>query len=288
MYNKIFISTVNEDSKTAENLFDFLVLYKYNPWLYFKNLLPGQQWDYEIRRELKKSDFIILLFSKTSVYRRGYIQREFRLALEYCEERLDTDIFIIPCKIDDCEMPDPFKKFQWIDLRNPDSLGRLLGALNSQRKKYMNGDDDNISPSGKLKGIPDEEAVDSTLERRMEYCTPLNPDIVKPQYTVISNNNNHIINLINVDTKEIFPIWKHPKLSSYSEQIINFGLDPDVWEDGDGVVWINTLVFDIEPYNVIIDVHGPWDNGKRYSGILHLDEDWSCSYEMAGKLGLFA
>ena len=290
MYNKVFISYAKEDGEIAEKLYDFLVLYHYDPWLDKRKLLPGQQWDDEIKLALKKTDFIILLFSKTSVAKRGYLQREFKIALAYCEEKLDSDIFIIPIKIDDCEVPEKFKEFQWIDLQNPNSYGQILAALKRQMDIYISEDNKKTSLDEKadwvkgLGNVPDDKA----LKNRMEYYTPLNPNVIKPQYVVVSNNQHHIINLMNVDTKEFFPIWKHPKLLPYSEQIINFGLAPDVWEDGNGIVWINTLVFDVAPYDTIIDVHGAWNNGMRYSGVLHLDEDWFCSYEMAGKLKLFS
>jgi len=125
------------------------------------------------------------------------------------------------------------------------------------------------------------------LKEGMEYCSPPNPNVNRPQYLVKSVNNHHIIELINVDTKRVFPIWQHPKLAQYQEQIIDFGLAPYKWEDGDGVIWINTLVFDKAPYNTIIDVHGAFNQGIRHSGIIHLDEDWQCLYATAAELGLY-
>jgi len=296
MYNKVFISYAREDSKIAEFVFDFLVLYHHDPWLDKRKLLPGQQWDDEIKLALKKTDFIILLFSKTSVSKRGYVQREFKLALDYCKEKLDSDIFIIPCKIDDCEIPEKFSKYQYIDLRNPASLGLLLGALDLQRKRYINSDDGNILFNEKVDfgktvseswGEAFHTAKDTKYENRMEYCNPFDTNEERPQYLIVSAQNKHIIELLDVETKKRFPIWQHPKLLPYKEKIIKYGLVPDDWEDGDGVAWINTLVLDVEPYNTVIDVHGAWDNGKRFTGVLHLDEDWKCLYDMAAKLGMY-
>jgi len=141
MYNKIFISYAKEDYKSAEKLFEFLISTGiYSPWLDKKNLYGGQNWEIEIKTALKKSDFIIILLSKTSVAKRGFVQREFKLALEFCEEKLDSDIYIIPCKIDDCEVPEKLSKFQWIELSKTDSFERILSALNLQRKKYEDYD----------------------------------------------------------------------------------------------------------------------------------------------------
>ena len=132
--------------RPSESVYDYLKLSGYEPWLDKKKILPGQNWEDEIISALKKTDFVILLLSKTSVEKRGFLQREVKLALKYCEEKLDTDIFIIPCKIDDCVVPEKLEKYQWIKLTNPSSFGQITEALNLQRKtymKYMNWDEKN-------------------------------------------------------------------------------------------------------------------------------------------------
>ena len=137
MYNMVFISHAREDREIAEKLFDFLSSNRYDPWMDKKKILPGQTWDLEITSALDKADYIILVFSKISVSKRGYVQKEFSDALRYCEEKLDSDIFIIPCKIDDCEIPKKFQKYQWVELNEPDSFKEILEALNLQREKYI-------------------------------------------------------------------------------------------------------------------------------------------------------
>jgi len=121
----------------------------------------------------------------------------------------------------------------------------------------------------------------------MEYCTPRNSNEVAPQYLVISAVDRHIIEVMDVETQKKFPVWKHPKLLKYKDLILHYGLTPDVWEDGKGIVWLNTLAFDIPPYNGVIDVVGAFNQGMRYSGMLHLNEDWKCTYPMAEELGVF-
>ncbi|MCL2328255.1 MAG: hypothetical protein FWC39_07045 [Bacteroidetes bacterium] len=120
----------------------------------------------------------------------------------------------------------------------------------------------------------------------MEYCAPRNSNEIAPQYLVVSTKDRNIMEVMNVETGEKFPIWQHPKLLPYKERIMKHGLTPEMWEDGEGVVWLNTLVFDAPPYDVI-DVVGPFNQGVRYSGMLHLNEDWKCTYSMADELGLF-
>src|SRR4030095_15133901 len=54
----------------------------FDVWMDKINLLPGQRWQQEIPQAIRHSDFILIFFSKRSVAKRGYIQREFRLALD--------------------------------------------------------------------------------------------------------------------------------------------------------------------------------------------------------------
>jgi putative uncharacterized protein C1_0012 len=138
MYNKVFISYAKENIEIAEQIYDRLKAKGFIPWLDKRNLMVGQQWDVEIKKALKESDFIILLLSSISVSKRGYVQREFRLALDYCEEKLDSDIYIIPVKIDLCDVPEKLAKFQYIEFCTPTALEDIINALNFQRQKFIN------------------------------------------------------------------------------------------------------------------------------------------------------
>lgn len=135
MYNNVFISYAKEDFKYAKELFDFLKLKNYNPWLDKECLLPGQNWDLEINRALRKADFIIILISNTSITKRGYVQREYKLALKYFEEKLEDDIYLLPLKLDNCDVPFGFEKFQWIELSEDFGFNKVLESFNYQRKK---------------------------------------------------------------------------------------------------------------------------------------------------------
>jgi|GEM_PF-1336760 len=137
MHNKIFISYAKEDIAFAEKLYIFLEENNFCPWLDKKDLLPGQDWNFTIRKALKEADYIIALLSNNSVQKRSYVQREFKLALDYYEEKLDDDIYFIPFRINNCDIPPMLSKFQWIDFNENDSFHKILRSLNLQRKKLL-------------------------------------------------------------------------------------------------------------------------------------------------------
>ena len=137
MHNKVFISYATEDYQYADKLHGFLSENGFDLWMDKKNLSPGQNWLYEIQIQLRKADFVILFFSHNSVNKRSTVQKEFNLAMQHCEERLDSDIYIIPVKIDDCEPSEKFKKFQWVDYNAPEAFDKILKSLNIQRSAIL-------------------------------------------------------------------------------------------------------------------------------------------------------
>ena len=166
MPRSVFISHCHEDFQFAATLYDFLKSNHFDPWLDKRNLLPGQRWDIEINKALRNADFIILLLSTTAVQKRGYVQREFKLALDYCREKLDDDIYIIPIKIDECTIPSSLLQFQWVDYHSTDSFQQILSALKMQNEKYDDRvlkNEDNIEVKQKSGNTP-QKSISSDFE----------------------------------------------------------------------------------------------------------------------------
>lgn len=130
--NRIFICHANEDKKHALEIYYKLKEFGYSPWLDKMDLLPGQDWDKEIRKALKLSRFVLILFSNNSTTKRGYVQREFKLALNTLEEIPEGDIFIIPIKLDNCNIPNSFERIHFINLYEEDSFEKIKKAIVSQ------------------------------------------------------------------------------------------------------------------------------------------------------------
>jgi formylglycine-generating enzyme required for sulfatase activity len=100
--------------------------------------LPGQVWKQEIPRALKAADFILIFLSKNSVAKRGYVQREMKLALDAWQELPEGTIHTIPVRIDDCDVPESFRHYHWANLFEPRGFDRLVHAIRtglSQRQR---------------------------------------------------------------------------------------------------------------------------------------------------------
>lgn len=73
-----------------------------NPWIDIENLLPGQHWRDEIKKAIRASRYFITVLSANSVSKRGYVQKEVAEAFDILEEFPESEIFIIPIRLDDC------------------------------------------------------------------------------------------------------------------------------------------------------------------------------------------
>ncbi len=130
----IFISYAREDSQYANRLYNDLKNAGLNPWLDKEELSPGQNGDKEIKKAIKNSKFFLPLFSSTSVAKRGYIQKEFRLAIDTADEIPEGQIFIIPIRIDECQVPfDKLSNIQYQDMfpQWNKGLQRIIRALSA-------------------------------------------------------------------------------------------------------------------------------------------------------------
>ena len=111
---RIFISYARQDSDATIRLYnDLLSKTDLKPWLDTEDLLPGQNWDLEIRKAIKNSRYFIALFSSTSVSKRGYVNKELRKAIDALDEFPEGEIFAIPVRLNNCEVP--YEKFRGIE-----------------------------------------------------------------------------------------------------------------------------------------------------------------------------
>ena len=99
------------------------------PWLNEENLLPGQNWDYEIRKAVRESNVVLACLSSASVTRRGYVQTEIKLALDVADEQPEGTIYLIPTRLEPCNVPERLKRWQWVDLFEERGYEQLLRAL---------------------------------------------------------------------------------------------------------------------------------------------------------------
>lgn len=128
----MFIGYDGQDYESAVRLYNDLKRVGLNPWLDKKDLLPGQSWNLQIRKATKKSKYFTALFYSISIQKRGYVQKEFKHALDVFDEFPPGKIFAVPTRLDDFEIPyERFNEIERVDLFPDCDIGvqRLLRAI---------------------------------------------------------------------------------------------------------------------------------------------------------------
>lgn len=124
-----FISYAHEDIEAARRLTNDLKRSGLKVWLDKESLLPGQKWEIALRAAIKDSRYFVPLISSTSVKKKGYVQRELKLALDTLEEFPESQTYIIPARLDDCEPSHHrLKELHWVDMfpNWNDGLNKIL------------------------------------------------------------------------------------------------------------------------------------------------------------------
>lgn len=153
---QIFLAHAKEDKPQVRKLYQKLQAAGYRPWMDEEDLLPGQNWQDEITRTLRTSDFFLACLTQHSVTKRGYVQRELREALDLCADLPEGTIYLIPLKFEECKIPDLKQREHGLSLRNyhkvdywkPNGFEKLIEAIELQRSSMLKESEHSTIQSG--------------------------------------------------------------------------------------------------------------------------------------------
>jgi hypothetical protein len=78
----IFVSYTKADRERVSPYYTALKSSSYQVWMDIHDIKGGQNWEFEIEKAMNQATIVVAFVSKTSVDRRGYIQKELRMALD--------------------------------------------------------------------------------------------------------------------------------------------------------------------------------------------------------------
>jgi hypothetical protein len=79
---RVFLCHATDDKPTVRALYLWLQNNGFQPWLDEEYLLPGQEWQQEIRKAVHTSDTLLVCLSRRSITKEGYVQKEIKLAAD--------------------------------------------------------------------------------------------------------------------------------------------------------------------------------------------------------------
>src|SRR5262245_40218797 len=132
---RIFISYAREDEHAVKKLYWRLNDAGFQPWVDQIDVLPGEDWRLTIEKAQRSADFQMICLSNTSVRKRGFVQRELKTALDLWQEKLSGDIYVIPARLEPCELPEQLSHIQYVDLFDEDQWPRLVRAMHEGMRR---------------------------------------------------------------------------------------------------------------------------------------------------------
>jgi CheY-like chemotaxis protein len=139
---KIFLSYASEDEAEVKMIYHRLALEELKPWMSSEDIIGGEVFSLSIEHAIRDADFFLPILTKNSVNKRGFRQRENKQALDLWLEKMARDIYIIPTRLDDCEIPEELDKFQSVDLNKEGGWKRLIRAIREGVKRLDELEDD--------------------------------------------------------------------------------------------------------------------------------------------------
>jgi TIR domain len=131
---RVFLCHSFDDKDKVRDLYRKLLSDGFDPWLDEEKLLPGQHWKQEIPKAVRNSDAVIVCLSQGSITKSGYVQKEIKHALDVADERPEDIIFLIPVKLEICDIPDRLGHLQYVSLYDENGYERLIAALQAREK----------------------------------------------------------------------------------------------------------------------------------------------------------
>lgn len=126
---RVFLCHATNDKPSVRKLYNRLNNDNVDPWLDEEKLLPGQDWQIEIPQAVRNSDIVIVCLSHHSINKIGYVQKEIVVALDVADEQPEGAIYLIPVRLEKCEVPKRLRRWQWVDLFERGGYDRLMSAL---------------------------------------------------------------------------------------------------------------------------------------------------------------
>jgi hypothetical protein len=141
---KVFLCHSSNDKPAVRNLYQRLLNDGFEPWLDEEDIRPGEPCEDAILRAIDICDIALICLSQNSVSKRGYVQKEIAFVLDALKKQPENTIFLIPVKLEECNVPHSLSKWQWVNLFEENGYDRLLRTLRAKR-----GDDRGSSSTSK-------------------------------------------------------------------------------------------------------------------------------------------
>jgi SpoVK/Ycf46/Vps4 family AAA+-type ATPase len=202
-----FISYVREDSRHVDLLQDRLEAAGVRVWRDTADLWPGEDWRAKIRQAIQNDALVfIACFSRQSLIRhRSYQNEELALAIDELHRRRPDDVWLIPVRFSDCEIPDldigqgrTLTSIQRADLfgdRAEEAVTRLVASVLRILRRMSDSSPGHVAaPRGRAAPAEIGAEREPFDARDRPAATPLGPAVAGDTGGITSNVAETILN----------------------------------------------------------------------------------------------
>lgn len=134
---RVFLCHAKADKPIVRDLYKRLKTEDWiDPWLDEEKLTLGQHWAVAIENAIDDADIVIIFLSRNSVKKEGFVQRELNYAWDISLEKPRNVIFLIPFRLDNCEVPRHLRSRQWGDYFGEEKEETYQSLLRSLKERY--------------------------------------------------------------------------------------------------------------------------------------------------------
>jgi formylglycine-generating enzyme required for sulfatase activity len=189
---RVFLCHSSNDKPAVRELYQKLRAEAENwidPWLDKMKILPGQNWRIVIEEAVEASDIVIICLSNHSVNKEGFVQREIRYAYDLALEKPDGVIFLIPLRLEECNVPRGMRSFQWVDYfgaEKEEQYSNLLEAMKLRHKQKLS-QEETPAPVGRVSNPTAPDKPEQSQAKSPTYETPAPKVATPPNKITLSN-----------------------------------------------------------------------------------------------------
>jgi hypothetical protein len=126
--DRVFLSYSRHDEARVMEIFSMLEQAGGKPWIDRENIPGGARWRALIESQMRRSKRVLVFLSDHSVKTGGYFWMEMEIAVSLAERR-SRKAFVIPVKLEECQLPDVLMPYNALSLGEEGGRERLLRAL---------------------------------------------------------------------------------------------------------------------------------------------------------------
>jgi formylglycine-generating enzyme required for sulfatase activity len=277
---RVFLCHASQDKPAVRELYKRLAAEKWiDPWLDEEKILPGQDWNHEIEKAIRSADAILICLSIKSVSKEGYVQKEIKGALDIAAEIPDGTIFIVPLRLEECEVPTPLSKWQWVDLFTPNVHEKLIKSLRLRAGALNIETSENVVEAALQPKAPVAKDDDLDLYRFIKIDLGSHAPVPYPywiaKYPVTNSQYERFLKADDFAKEEYwldFPkynenykltgVWKDEGLNWLKEQLKDYTYFPhDQWKI-EPRLWGNEQFGITQPHNPVVGIN--WFEANAY------------------------